>query len=318
MNLAALDLGSNSFHLLVARRSAPSELEKVASHKVTLGLGAVVEAHGRLPKEVFREALAAVGSLASVARAFRSERILAVATSALRSATNGAEFVAAARQQHRIGVEMLSGEEEGELAYRGALSGFAQRANRVGVVDIGGGSVEIAVGDANRCELVESLPLGFLRLAHTLGANGALGAEALRSRVLARTQRLSRQLELYRPDVWLFSGGTARAFDKLLGATGQELPLALVQRAARDVMSASPERLRELGVDSARVETLPLACGVLLALTECIGARAIRVSPGGLREGVLLRELECARQGSGVRHGFSTSNAQASRGQPSH
>lgn len=303
MNLAAIDLGSNSFHLLVAKGTGHRELEKLASNKVTLRLGGVVEAHGRLPEETFREAMAAVGSLAAVARAFRAERILAVGTSALRRASNGAEFVAAAAQQHRIGVEMLSGRDEGELVYWGARSSFPQLEHRVGVVDIGGGSVEIAIGNAERCEWVESLPLGFLTLAHALGADRAFGAEALRSRVLRDTRRLAREIELHRPDVWLFSGGTARAFDKFLGTSGRELPFSVVQSAARDVMSSSPERLGELGVDAARVDTLPLACGVLLALAECVGAKALSVSPGGLREGVLFRELERAREDSGVRLG---------------
>jgi exopolyphosphatase/guanosine-5'-triphosphate,3'-diphosphate pyrophosphatase len=305
MNLAALDLGSNSFHLLVARVTSTGALEKVTSHKEMLRLGAIVQEYGRLPHAVFQDALAAVGTLASVARAFRAERIVAVATSALRSATNGKDFVVAAAQQHRIAVEMVSGELEGELAYRGARSGFSELPDRVGVLDIGGGSVEVAVGDERSCRWSESLPLGFLRLAQSLGAHGALGAEAIRARVCSESLRVAKRLDnldkLPLAGAWIFSGGTARAFDKLFGARGLERSSAVVRRMAWDVLKSSPERLRQVGVEPDRISTLAFGVGVLDGLMEGFGVESMRVSPGGLREGVLLREVDRIAESSGLR-----------------
>jgi exopolyphosphatase/guanosine-5'-triphosphate,3'-diphosphate pyrophosphatase len=131
MDLAALDLGSNSFHLLVARMSATS-LTKLGSHKEVLKLGRVVQTAGRLPELEYRTALDAVAKLTSIARAFGVERILVAATSALRDAQNGEDFCADVEKRFGVSVERLSGSEEGRVVYRGARSAFPGLSGRVG------------------------------------------------------------------------------------------------------------------------------------------------------------------------------------------
>ncbi|HWA73627.1 MAG TPA: hypothetical protein VG937_14880 [Polyangiaceae bacterium] len=296
MNLAALDLGSNSFHLLVARASSSGSLTKLGSHKAVLRLGAVVQQHGRLTPPVFEQALDAVGQMAAVTRAFRAERLVAVGTSALRDAKNGPEFCRAALLRHRVSVELISGREEGELVYRGARSAFTGSAERIAVIDTGGGSVEIAVGDGQRCELVESLPLGFLRLsAQVEGASGEAKARAVRERALAGSREVAQRVAALRPDAWLFSGGTARALGKLLIAGSCGVAAATVRHVAGELARSRPERLAELGVDDSRVDTLGLGAAVISALVEQFGLSTLHISSGGLREGLLFRELAEAR-----------------------
>lgn len=291
MNLAALDLGSNSFHLLVARASSSGSLTKLASHKAVLRLGGVVQQHGRLPPAVFEQALESVGEMVSVAGAFQVERTVAVGTSALRDAGNGSEFCRAVRQRFGVSVELVSGEEEGQLVYRGARSAFAGRALRVAVIDIGGGSVEIAVGDGENPDFVESLPLGFLRLAQLVGAKEPGAIQAVRARVLAGSVEVAKRLRALRPEAWVFSGGTARALGKLLIAGPNGVTGATVRHVAGELARIKPQQLRELGVDEARVETLPLGAAVFSALVEQFELGTLHVSSGGLREGMLLREL---------------------------
>jgi exopolyphosphatase/guanosine-5'-triphosphate,3'-diphosphate pyrophosphatase len=260
-------------------------------------LGGVVQQHGRLPRAVFEHALDSVGEMVAVARSFHVERTVAVGTSALRDASNGAEFCRAALQRFGVAVELVSGNEEGELVYRGARSAFKGRAERVAVIDIGGGSVEIAVGVGENPDFVESLPLGFLRLAQAAGQkeNTPATLEAVRARVLSGSAEVAARLRTLRPDAWVFSGGTARALGKLLIAGTHGVAGATVRHVARELGKTKPAQLLELGVDETRVDTLALGAAVFGALVEQFALSTLHVSSGGLREGLLLRELSRTR-----------------------
>lgn len=291
MNLAALDLGSNSFHLLVARANPTGGLTKLTSHKELLRLGGVVKAHGRLPAPVFQEALDAVARMTAIARAFRAERLVAAGTSALRDAANGLEFCQLASRRFGVAVRLLSGREEGEIVYRGARHGCSGLPRRVAVVDIGGGSVEIAIGEGNALVEVESLPLGFLRLSEGLAGSHSALHEQVRARVIADPTGVLARLREQQPEAWLFSGGTARALGSLAGAAGRELGASELRRLAVEVAIATPEERAARGVDPARTETLGVGASVFGALVETLGIARLRIARGGLREGLLLREL---------------------------
>ncbi|HET9932741.1 MAG TPA: hypothetical protein VFQ35_18685 [Polyangiaceae bacterium] len=290
MHLAALDLGSNSFHLLVAHVGSTGAITKLASHKEVLKLGRVVQEAGRLPELEYANALDAVAKLTSIARAFRAERLVVAATSALRDAANGREFCREVRERFGVTVDLLSGAEEGRVVYRGARSAFPGLTGRVGVVDIGGGSVEVCLGEGNACQHVASLPLGFLKVAAKL--DGAAGrGDRLRALVLEETQELRDRLRWQRPETWLFSGGTARAIGKLVVAGPAGISQGAVRRVAEELAQASPERLRALGVDAKRIDGIAAGALVFEALVDAFSVKSLRVSPGGLREGLLLREL---------------------------
>jgi exopolyphosphatase/guanosine-5'-triphosphate,3'-diphosphate pyrophosphatase len=291
MNLAALDLGSNSFHLLVARANPSGMLTKLTSHKEVLRLGSVVKAHGRLPPAEFQTALDAVARMTAIARAFRAERLVAAGTSALRDAANGAEFCQTASRRFGVEVRLLSGQEEGEIVYRGARHGDRALPSRVAVVDIGGGSVEVAIGEGNRLVNVESLPLGFLRLSQGLSGTHRSLHEQVRARVLAEVREAVVRFRSFQPGAWVFSGGTARALAQLVNAGAVELDAAELRRVAVEVAVATPSELAALGVDPARTETLGVGASVFSAFVEALGIGALRISPGGLREGLLLQEL---------------------------
>src|SRR5689334_1368735 len=151
MLLGALDLGSNSFHLLVARFDRRGAFEKVAGRKATLRLEEAVAATGHIPPQTFARALEAVGDLVAEARRRGAARVVAAGTSALRDAENGAHFCATASLRYGLPVLILSGGEEGRLVYAGARCRASELPERTGVIDLGGGSVEVAVGDDDRC-----------------------------------------------------------------------------------------------------------------------------------------------------------------------
>ncbi len=287
MKLAALDLGSNSFHLLVAHSDGARKLTKLGSHKEVLRLGAVVRERGRLDDEAFERGLRAVGRAAQVARDLGAKTMLAVATSALRDASNGAAFCSECYVRHGVRVQLISGDEEAQLAYLGARSALEPASGRVLVADIGGGSVELAVGDGPSCSEVRSLPLGFLRLATAFPLAGAGGPARLRRYVQLECENARWQLGRF--DTLLLSGGTARAVGKLLdggSASAKQL------RGLCDELCVTPRaQLLRRGVDAARAETLGLGAAVISGLVAGLGEPKLRISPRGLREGVLLREL---------------------------
>jgi exopolyphosphatase/guanosine-5'-triphosphate,3'-diphosphate pyrophosphatase len=294
MDVGALDLGSNSFHMLVASVGG-GVITKLGSQKHTLRLGAHVQRAGFIPETPFREALDAVCRLVDYARTLCDARVVAVGTSALRDAANGAEFVGAVSEATGVRVEIVSGELEARLVYEGARSGLHGLPPRVGVVDIGGGSVEIAIGQDGTCLPVASLPLGFLRLGRSRGLGGSVdlhtGIERVRGEgrhvhALAAARRLA-------PEAWVFCGGTARAFHAVarrIAGVERTLSARVVREVAAFLCAADRDLLLAQGVDSARVETLGAGAVVLSALVDALEARAIAISPGGLREGVVLRE----------------------------
>lgn len=293
MDVAALDLGSNSFHSLVARVHGGT-LTKLGSQKHALRLGAHLQTSRSIPKAPFEQALSAVRSLVAHARAFPAARIVAVGTSALREATNGGEFVRAVLAETGVRVDIVSGSMEARLVYEGARSALAALPRRVGVIDIGGGSVEIAVGGEGVCTPVATLPLGCLRLGRARGLGGTIDLTAASALVLQHGAEALAEARRLAPEAWVFCGGTARAFGGVAARIAKVEPrsvsLRCVQEVAAFLCAADADVLLAQGVNEARVETLGAGGAVLSALAVALDVRAIAISPGGLREGIALRE----------------------------
>lgn len=289
MKLAALDLGSNSFHLLVAQLEGPGHFTKLGSHKEVLRLGTVVRDCGQLTEAAFDAALSCVSRMAAVAHDLRAEKLLAVATSALRDARNGQALLDACREQLGVHVELVSGDDEARLAYLGARSALSLTSGRVLVADIGGGSVELACGDGPDCDTVRSLPLGFLRLAHAFPVANAGGARRLSRYVQFECEKARDKLGHF--DTLLLSGGTARALSKLLGGGIATASAIQLERLCEEVARLSPAELQANGVDAERSKTLAAGAAVVSGIISGLGQWNVRISPRGLREGLLLREL---------------------------
>jgi exopolyphosphatase/guanosine-5'-triphosphate,3'-diphosphate pyrophosphatase len=187
-----------------------------------------------------------------------------------------------------VEVELLSGESEGALVFAGARSAFATDGSRTLVADLGGGSLELACGQHSRCEAVRSLPLGFLRLAGAFPSGAPGSAARLARYVEAECQKV--RFPIGRFDTLVLTGGTARAVGKLFG--GHEVISPDVWLTLCTALSTmTSEELGALGVARDRVDTLSAGAAVLAGLLAAFGGRGVRLSPHGLREGVLLREI---------------------------
>ncbi len=305
LHVASLDLGSNSFHLLVGRRGWDGRIEKVGSKKATRRLGASVAEYGLIPPGPFEQALGTLSEMAALARTYRAHRFAAVGTSALRDATNGDDFVHEALTRHGVRVEILSGEDEGRFAYEGARHQLAELPHRVAVLDLGGSSLEVAIGDGRSCFFVESLPLGFLRLMRKLEAPGPIDrrlARKVSEHVRSCLAPIVERVRGFAPQAWLLSGGTARGLRALNVERDGVASTSTLVSLANELSPLPSARLESTGVDAGRAPTIGLGLLVYAQALDFFGVDEISISPGGLREGIVLRELRASRK-SGNRPG---------------
>jgi exopolyphosphatase / guanosine-5'-triphosphate,3'-diphosphate pyrophosphatase len=318
MRRAVLDLGSNSFHLLVADVEG-STVHPIARQREMLHLGRAVARHGSIPVDLGVRAVATVERLADLARRLGVEEIVAVGTEALRS-PGGTDLVAGLSEAAGVPLAILDGKEEARLAYLGARAGVDTMGEPALVLDLGGGSLELAVGSGERTLWATSLPLGASRLSVMLDPvsgedpDGPPSAAALRRLHAHVDEVLAPAITVVRshsPVMQIAVGGTVRALARLLAlrngrwlpATVNQAPLDLDElTAATDdlLVVGTKERARIPGVKSRRADHMHVAAVVLeRSLTALAGPR-VRVSDWGLREGLLLHRFGRVRVPDGI------------------
>src|SRR5438445_12429684 len=171
--MAAIDIGSNSVRQIVADVSSGGGITVVTEMKAAPRLGADLDGTGLLGTQSMERPAEAIGRMAPLARKLGAERIEAVATSAVSDAANADEFVARVRQEAGLQVRIIEGADEARLSYLSALAHFDLGAGRTVVMDIGGGSLELALAADGVLDDLVSLPFGALRVTERYLANGA-------------------------------------------------------------------------------------------------------------------------------------------------
>ena len=277
MPLGVLDIGSNTTRLLVAAVER-GEVVVVDKEKVRLSLGEEIERYGRVSDVHVQAAAKAVRKLAKVARNHGVESLDVFLTAPGRQSANADELVAVLTRAAGVPVRVLTTEEEGRLAYSGAIATAPIALPRtIAVCDVGGASTEIAVGSPSSApDRVDSVDLGSVRLTTRVESL----AEA-RSEVAAAFAHVApRQVEAA-----LAVGGSARAARRLVGAWLGEDGLAA---ALRLVEEESPREIsRRFGVDRARARILPAGIVLLAEVQRKLGV-PLHVCDGGIREGAVL------------------------------
>ena len=165
MRIAAIDLASNSFHMVVVEGNASGGFRVVAAEKVMVRLGSGTVTRGRLSADSMRRGLEVLREYKRLAEAQGAEKILAVATSAIREAANGEDFLRRVGREIRIWPRAITGETEARFIYLAALHSIHLEGQRALVVDIGGGSVELALGAGSHLRWAVSEKLGVLRMS---------------------------------------------------------------------------------------------------------------------------------------------------------
>jgi exopolyphosphatase / guanosine-5'-triphosphate,3'-diphosphate pyrophosphatase len=287
VKVAVVDVGSNSVRLLVAR-VAGGEVKEHCRERVYLRLGDDAYRFGRIRERKLVGTREVAERFARIARKAGAERLETIVTAPGRQAENGDELAEVLAGATRARVVVLDAEEEGRLAWHGAVSRMDDPPGRIAVVDLGGGSCEVAVGRPGAGPTyVESRDAGALRVTRAF----LPGARPTKEEVRAARTQVGRLLDLTppRPDAALAVGGTARAVGRLVGKRfGQDelakLAKSIVRKGSRDVVAGT-------SITAERAETLLGGTLVLAEIARLLDS-PLEVGRGGLREGAALALAE--------------------------
>lgn len=301
LRISAIDIGSNSIRQIVADVSAGGGIQVVDEMKAAPRLAAGLVDTGRLDEDAMARAIEAIGRMATLARQLGAERIEPVATSAVRDAANGDDFLLQVQRQTGLHVRVLDGDEEARLSFRSALAHFDLGSGRAVVADIGGGSLELVLSVDGVIDRIASLPLGAVRLTERFLPEGSTRPKLLRA--LRREVRAQLRPHLpvrdWRGAPLIGSGGT---FTNLAGLylTRQGIFTARSVHAAR-VPRGDVEHLLEMlhamepaerrtveGLNADRADIIVAGLAVVAEVMARLEARDVQVSRYGIREGILL------------------------------
>lgn len=305
MRLGVLDVGSNTVHFLVVDAHQGGRPLPVFSHKAELHLGDnLVDGH-RLSDSCARRLRAFAAEALQIAEDKGVEELLPFATSAVRDATNGDQVLASVREETGILIRVLSGSEEARLTFLAARRWFGWSSGRLLLLDIGGGSLEIAAGIDEYPDLAISLPLGAGRLTRDwLTKDPPPADEVRRLRKHVRAEIARRAGEVTRagtPDRAVATSKTFKQLARIAGAApSSEGPYVrrwvsrddLVDLAKRLAVMSSDKRAELPGVSRGRATQLAAGALVADAATDLFGLEELQICPWALREGVILRRLD--------------------------
>jgi exopolyphosphatase/guanosine-5'-triphosphate,3'-diphosphate pyrophosphatase len=305
MRIGALDLGSNSFHMLIVETRPDGSFEPLVREKEMLRLGDVVAREGLLTEEAVKSAVEVVRRFRTIAETHGVEELVAYGTAALREAANGPEVTDRIESETGVRVQVVNGIREAQLIFEAIRSSVLMEPSPALCADLGGGSLELSVGDRYGLRYATSLHLGVGRLtAELVRADPPTQKDRNRLR-----RRIDEELSDVLPDI------LARGPRQLIGSSGTFCALVRAAAALRDgTVSASvnqltvsegdlrslgelvfsldeEDRARLPGIEARRAELLPAGYAVLEALLESTGLHAITASEWALREGMVLRTL---------------------------
>jgi exopolyphosphatase/guanosine-5'-triphosphate,3'-diphosphate pyrophosphatase len=305
MRLGVLDVGSNTVHLLVVDAYPGARPLPAFSHKVELPLAAHLDPDNKLSADGEERLTSAVAEAMRIAEDKGVEDFIAFATSAIREAVNGDEVLARIREQTGADIRVLGGENEARLTFLAARRWFGWSSGRQLVIDIGGGSLELAAGPDEEPEASVSLPLGAGRLTRnwfTADPPPAGEVRALRKFVRAEiareaggllrggavdhavgTSKTFRQLARIAGAAPSSEGFYAKRFLKHADVRGWAERLAAMNRA---------ERLRLPGVSEPRAPQMLAGAIIADAVMDLMGVAQLEICPWALREGVILKRLD--------------------------
>ena len=300
MKIAAIDVGTNSLHMIIARVGAGQSFEIIDREKEMVRLGAGSLGGRILADSALESALQALVRFRRLADTRQVDTIVAVATSAVREAKNGGDFLAAARRRAGLDVRVISGSAEARLIHDAAVHGVDVGSNRAVVVDIGGGSTEITLGTAAGARLARSFKLGALRLTEKYVRSDPLS----RRDAKRLSEKVSSELDAYLGQI------ASTGFDRVIGTSGTLLTigaLALGGGSPPEVVhhaQVSADRIRELrdelmsltvaerlklpGLDPRRADIIVAGIMMIDLILRRLGAKELTLCDLSLREGLVL------------------------------
>jgi exopolyphosphatase/guanosine-5'-triphosphate,3'-diphosphate pyrophosphatase len=291
--LAAVDLGSNSFHMLVARYSH-GQLVIVDRLREMVRLAAGLDEHDRLSRDSVNRAHACLERFGQRLRDMKAERVRVVGTNTLRKAKRKGAFLDRAREALGHPIEIISGVEEARLIYLGVAHTTPSDGGHRLVVDIGGGSPELIIGEGLAAKRLDSLYIGCVSQTVRHFADGVISEKRMKRARTAAQLEIEPVMARFRRSEWdaaFGASGTMRAVSDTLLARGA--PNGNITREGVEwllgecLRVGQVDRLKLPGLAAERQEILPGGLAILVEVFDMLGIETMRVADGALREGLL-------------------------------
>jgi exopolyphosphatase / guanosine-5'-triphosphate,3'-diphosphate pyrophosphatase len=298
--IAAIDVGSNSLHMVVAQADPDGSLTTLWRMKEMVGLGRISFPSRRLSADAMERAISTLRRFQQAARARGCEKVLAVATSAVREAENGGDFLRRARRELGMGIKVVSARDEARLIYLGVRHAVDLGSRPHFILDIGGGSVEFIVGDSHKAQLLESRKLGAARMTAQYISTDPVSPADLKA-LLAHYDKeltpLCDSILALKPIGAIGTSGTMENLAAMCAAIEKKENAGIIERDSLSrllnklIESRSKDRAGMPGLDDQRKDQVLAGALLVSELMRRLNLPQIRLGKSALREGILLEYL---------------------------
>ncbi len=304
---ASIDLGSNSFHMVVARYQ-DGELTIIDRIKEMVRLGDGIDSDNHLCPDVQARAIACLERFGERLNGFPAQNVRAVGTNTLRNAENANDFLTRAETTLGFPIDIISGVEEARLIYLGVAQNIAVEGQRRFIMDIGGGSTELIIGSNDAPEQMVSLEMGCVSITRRFFEDGAITTKRIEQACIFVQTELEPHVENYLTSGWeqtIGASGTIKAVNKVVNGEGWS-NTGITIDSLRRLLTALGEaqQIKNIKFEGLDPERAPVFIGgviVLLATFEALEIKEMTVSDRALREGLIL-DLEGRFHGENIRH----------------
>lgn len=297
--LAAIDVGTNSIRLVVAEVEPDGGYRVLDEERSMTRLGSGLDKRGALSRESMLRSIEALAKMKAIADGFRVGQLRAIATSAVREASNGSEFRAEVKRRCGMNVEVISAAEEGRLALQSAARHFALDGRPTAVVDIGGGSLEVVLSGGALIEQMHSLALGAVRLTERFARSDPWRRAERKALIREIDEVIKAQLgkPLLRPEVMVGSGGTFTTLAQMVrlqreGQEGRVHGYVITRTEIEEWLGrlfATPlaQRRQIPGLNPQRADIIVAGAAAIVRLARKLRVQQILINEGGVRDGMM-------------------------------
>jgi exopolyphosphatase/guanosine-5'-triphosphate,3'-diphosphate pyrophosphatase len=301
MRLGVLDVGSNTIHLQVMDAHPGARPTPTTNYKVELRLTEYLDVSGAISTAGVQLLNDAIQEAVAHARVNETDEILAFATSAVRDATNGAQIISDINKKHEIDLQVLDGDDEASMTFLAVRRWLGWSAGKLLVLDIGGGSLEIASGINENPEATISMPLGAARLTREFltgdpySSKGIKNLEKYAEEVLRDS--MPNSLRTHDADHFVATSKTFRTLARICGQWYGDNPKIIERSSLKSAMPrliemTNKSRAELPGVSASRAQQIVAGGIVALAVMDRLDVDEAEICPWALREGIVLRRLD--------------------------
>jgi exopolyphosphatase/guanosine-5'-triphosphate,3'-diphosphate pyrophosphatase len=297
--IAAIDVGSNSIHMVIAQADADGGLTTLWRLKEMVGLGRISFPSRRLTYDAMDRAVETLRRFQDEAQRRQCERVVAVATSAVREAENGGDFVQRTRRELGLHVRVISARDEARLIYLGVRHEMDLKGGPHLIFDVGGGSVEFVVGDAEKPLMLESRKLGAARMTAKFVKSDPIDGDELKALLSHYDQELAPIVDAIKSHKIAGAVGTSGTIETLAAMCGDEegsngdatvyISASALAKLVSDLLeSRSKDRAKLKGLDDDRKDQILAGALLVNRLFELLEIKRMQVCGSALREGLLI------------------------------